>query len=494
MSKKKSSKAAPVLSPENYIRQKSKNLPIHKCLINQNWEEAGEANIIIERRHVTGNVTACVYLVDLQCLGVKDSFYIFNTAPKEVDDKLNDDDIRNKEDRYIEISYPLAHNIIYAGVEFAEEYEFHPYKAFTSVTQFFLENDTDDIPLMEIPCGDKETGNPLYINAGNETIAHARQIINQLERVAGKGNYHYMFLDRDDEREYEKKYKDEDEDFDDEDFDDEYRFDDEEYEIISAEIRELDFEAQKNLFKTLLINRENSKEEMSSQDSKRVLTLSDILSPKIADTAIVDEQYHLFEEKYNCTPVENYDIPNTLFAEVENGNGFDLVELFYNAIEEEDEDENYKETLAAFKEKAGDVPAAHFLDLYYLKQSGSPDYAAELKKYYQQYPDYFLIQLLYSAMLADEKAALKEEIEKLFIEKKLSLTKFEVEYFFFVYALYLMKDKSTALSTIVAYEKYILLFDFVMINFKRTILLATSLFKVQYLQNHFGLLTNKNLK
>jgi len=67
-----------ILSPENYIRQRARNLPIFKCLVNEGWEEEGLAQLTISRRHINGNITYCSYLVDLKCLGVKDTFYDFN--------------------------------------------------------------------------------------------------------------------------------------------------------------------------------------------------------------------------------------------------------------------------------------------------------------------------------------------------------------------------------------------------------------------------------
>ena len=41
------------------------------------------ANIIIARKHSNDNLTFGIYLVDLLCLGVKDSFYGFNIPEQE---------------------------------------------------------------------------------------------------------------------------------------------------------------------------------------------------------------------------------------------------------------------------------------------------------------------------------------------------------------------------------------------------------------------------
>jgi len=185
MSKKKSTNKQQFLTPENYIRQKSKTLPIVECLINPDWETNKMCQVIVIRKHVTGNVTACIYLVDLSLLGVKDTMFKFNATLEEVKEL-----IERRGAIFIEIPYELAHNIIFAGVEYAQEYGFKPHKDFTATTIHFLEEDNDDVPLIEIECG--LHGKPLYTNTGFDSPAREREILAQLERTAGPGNYEYM--------------------------------------------------------------------------------------------------------------------------------------------------------------------------------------------------------------------------------------------------------------------------------------------------------------
>jgi hypothetical protein len=87
-----------------------------------------------------------------------------------------------------EIDYSLAHNIIWSAVDYAEEFGFKPHKDFTNTTQFFLEEDTDDIALIEIECG--KDGKPFYIQ-GDDNNLKANQVIAQLELTTGKGNYRF---------------------------------------------------------------------------------------------------------------------------------------------------------------------------------------------------------------------------------------------------------------------------------------------------------------
>ena len=142
------------LSPENYIKTKARTLPLYKCYVNDEWKESGMANIIITRKHITGNVTFGVYLVDLFALGTKDTFWNFNQTSAVLSailDRAN----------FIEIDYNLAHNIIYGANEYAVENGFKIHKDFTSLTQYILEPDDEKIPLIDVEFG--KDGKPLVI-------------------------------------------------------------------------------------------------------------------------------------------------------------------------------------------------------------------------------------------------------------------------------------------------------------------------------------------
>ena len=73
--KKKSANIAIHLNDESYIKSgNARKLEILKCLINDDWQESGLAQIFILRVHKNANVTAGIYLVDTLCTGLKDSF------------------------------------------------------------------------------------------------------------------------------------------------------------------------------------------------------------------------------------------------------------------------------------------------------------------------------------------------------------------------------------------------------------------------------------
>lgn len=193
MAKKKKGKVVQMLSPANYIRQKARNLPIYECRVNKDWKESGLAHITVARKHTNGNITMGAYLVDLKLLGVKDAFYKFNIEETEYIELIQQ--IKYKMDTDT-APYTLVHNIIFAAIEFADDYGFKSHLDFTSVAQFILEEDNDDVELIDIECGKDDK--PLYVRGPHETELQVNKIIAQLEREAGPGNYEVVWQSEED--------------------------------------------------------------------------------------------------------------------------------------------------------------------------------------------------------------------------------------------------------------------------------------------------------
>ena len=145
--------------------------------------------ILVTRLHINGNVTHGAFMVDLYCLGVKDTFWNFNQHPldfREFLDKqqwANDSGIRIRK-----VDYPLAHNIIYGAIEFAEEFGFHPHKSF-ELTKYILEEDTENVKLIDIEFGYK--GKPLYVSSP-ENPGEKNRVLAHLEKRLGHGNFHFI--------------------------------------------------------------------------------------------------------------------------------------------------------------------------------------------------------------------------------------------------------------------------------------------------------------
>ena len=146
--KKNNNQPRQLLSDEQFVRQKARSLPVEACYISSDMQKYGEGHITIVRRHPNDKFTVGLFLVDIFCLGVKDSFCRVRLDKFDYEELME----RMKNERPKEISYEEAHNWIYGAIAFAEEAGIAPDKSF-NLSQYMLEEDTEDIPLIEYEFG-----------------------------------------------------------------------------------------------------------------------------------------------------------------------------------------------------------------------------------------------------------------------------------------------------------------------------------------------------
>ncbi|MBT2564585.1 hypothetical protein J7E50_01100 [Pedobacter sp. ISL-68] len=185
--------------PENFIKSRARELELGHCYITEEWEETGIANILVSRKHTNGNFTLGIYLIDLKCLGIKDTMFKFNVTDEELDYFAD----------YVggnEIEYNEVHNIIYGAEAFAKDCGFKAHKDWT-ITQFILEEDNDRIPLIDVEFG--EDGIPAYYVGPNDSPAKVNQILATLDKHVGQGNY--LFYNDEDEFEDDEIIEDDNE-------------------------------------------------------------------------------------------------------------------------------------------------------------------------------------------------------------------------------------------------------------------------------------------
>ena len=173
-----------------YIRQKSRSLPIHECLVNTEWREAGIGNFFISRQMPSGNFVIAMFLVDIYCLGVKNALYNVNLTPAEYEELRERFEV-SSEGGLETVDVNFFHNLIYGAIDFAEEYGFQPHRDF-AIAEYLLDPGliTDEID--EIEFG--QDGLPHFFQGPNDSNADLIRIIKTLEKTAGKGNFHYSYL------------------------------------------------------------------------------------------------------------------------------------------------------------------------------------------------------------------------------------------------------------------------------------------------------------
>ncbi len=183
--KKKQVKQSVKIKPESYIRKHARKLPFHECLIQDNWEATKFTPVIISRKKANGYIIAATYIVDMQCLGVKDTFFGYNLSPTNYRETVKEMG-RGMNVNFISIEPTLVHNIIYGAVEFAEDCGFEPHKDFTSTTEYLLDP-VESIDYIEVAFGGAE-GKP-YFFAG--PYDDSSKIMATLIKTVGEGNFNY---------------------------------------------------------------------------------------------------------------------------------------------------------------------------------------------------------------------------------------------------------------------------------------------------------------
>ncbi|OQY02522.1 MAG: hypothetical protein B6I20_06830 [Bacteroidetes bacterium 4572_117] len=173
------------MSPEKYIIQKGRDLEFHECVINDNWSKSGLAIITVCKKMPSGNLVACLYLLDIYCLGLKNTLYNFNMSELEYEDFV-EKTYSKQEGRINKCETVFAHNIIYGAIDYAENLGFLPQKDFKT-TEFLLNPDLLSDEIDDIEFG--KDGKPLFIQGPND---NATRIINKLNETVGRDNYHYM--------------------------------------------------------------------------------------------------------------------------------------------------------------------------------------------------------------------------------------------------------------------------------------------------------------
>lgn len=359
---RKKGKVVQMLSPQNYIKQKARTLPIHECWLNSAWNEDGIANILVARKHTNGNLTVGMYLVDIRCLGVKDAQYFFNMSPVEYRDLL-DRVIKNMELEPAE--YVLVHNIVYAGIEFADDYGFKPHKDFT-VAEYILEEDTDDIELMAIACGKDDK--PFYVRGPLDSDQRVKQIIAQLEKTAGAGNF--TFIDG-----LDVPWDDDftDDEFEPEDFD--------------------DITTKEKL--GLIMGYINRADKLSIEEAADMGDLIESVFLEFIDFDKVDEYYDNFNFKLDeIEIVEN--APDEMFKDC--GIPVEQLGVFKADFDKVDElinegKKDAKKELKRLKDSYQENAALQYLELLLLHTKESKKYGSVIEKSIKLYPNFPLIYL-----------------------------------------------------------------------------------------------------
>ncbi len=189
--KKKKKKKKPQivrLTPQKYIQTKANKLPFGTCYINEIWEEEGLASIIITRVQPSGKLIVGVYLVDIFCLGLKQTAFRFGMEEEDFLD-FKEEIYRPHEQGEIEAYPMLLQNIIYGAIEYADELGFKVKDKDFNLTRYILDP-RSELFEMEVEFG--KDGKPFYIVG---PFDDPEVVIPKLVNLLGEDGFEYYIPD-----------------------------------------------------------------------------------------------------------------------------------------------------------------------------------------------------------------------------------------------------------------------------------------------------------
>jgi len=183
--KKKSSGATPPkLTPQKYIQTRARKLPFYKCLVSEGWQDSGMAVVMIARQQGGEKLVIGMYLLDIWCLGLKDTHYQFRMDNFEFENEFVPKMYNNRDIEPEEVAPVYAQNLIYRAIEYAEDLGFAPHKDF-KFTERILDP-ADSLEEIEFEFG--KDGMPHYMAGPHDNF---EQILHTLARNLGMGNFKY---------------------------------------------------------------------------------------------------------------------------------------------------------------------------------------------------------------------------------------------------------------------------------------------------------------
>jgi len=173
----------PDSSQEIHWLKNAGKYPLLECLIGEGWEDHGIAPILVSRRQPDGRIVLGSFLVDIYCLGVKDTFFQAGLMRSEYETL--------KRDVFLEIpGVPCppgkAGRIIFGAIDYAKRWGFEP-QADYELSRFVLQNLPEDGGDEPVTFGYE--GKPFYVAGPHDDF---EAIIATLKRTAGEGNFDFM--------------------------------------------------------------------------------------------------------------------------------------------------------------------------------------------------------------------------------------------------------------------------------------------------------------
>ena len=166
---------------DDELARKAAEFPVHRCLSSSGWEETGVAQAFVVRQMPNLKYLVGVYLVDVFCLGVKDTFVRFGFGYKEFNAF-----IRRSPMQFHEVDYEHVRSIVLGAAEYARQLGFEPHEDWANSKSIIESERSFD---RKFKFG--KDGEPFYIQG---PFDDAKTIMTRLAPLVKQGKAHYLTL------------------------------------------------------------------------------------------------------------------------------------------------------------------------------------------------------------------------------------------------------------------------------------------------------------
>ncbi|HED34971.1 MAG TPA: hypothetical protein ENJ08_12300 [Gammaproteobacteria bacterium] len=192
--KRKQAKKSGVGTQHKSDTLKYASFPVHECFIPNSLFESGLGVVIISRRAPDGSIAASAFVVDMYCLGVKNTLFKVS-GEAEYENTVKPSLMREGEAQYENVPPACAVKVIKGAVLYANELGFSPHRDYKEAKNIFGNIDASSCSV-KYEYG--QDGKPCYIRGPGESALQAKRIIDQLDKKFGEGSYEgTIMLDED---------------------------------------------------------------------------------------------------------------------------------------------------------------------------------------------------------------------------------------------------------------------------------------------------------
>ena len=184
--KHRSHQAASLTLSAQSILRNARTFPLYECWINADWqkEDPGLVEVVLSRQQPDGDICFGTYLIDKLCLGLKNTFARTGLSRASYHELVPSGIFQGL--KPVTCPIELAHQMIYASIEYAAQFGFEPEKDY-ALSQYLLAPRGELAESYDLTFG--RNGKPFFIAGPRD---NAQRIIKQLEKTAGIGNFDYL--------------------------------------------------------------------------------------------------------------------------------------------------------------------------------------------------------------------------------------------------------------------------------------------------------------